>query len=475
MSLHYQFLNPFFYITTHAKGQGGPFFGVYQAGINLNNRESIYGCEGYRAPSEVAVPYYHFYRYLPFCSLLSSIASRFFTPWQAYWIWITVNEILLAACIILTLRLRRVFGPAAIAVASFWLIFSPLYIELYMGQFCFTMSFFIFLLLYPYLKEMRSAPGGADPHGAIAGGIATMTNGGNRNAHANTRPEFQRSGDGVYAGDVGCAGSGSRSTSPLKRKITHLIPGICWIISVLVKNFTALYSLPLIRMGRKKLVLAGAIVAAVTSIPYFVWQPNDFNWFLRLNFQPLPSNITGGALGFNPLLMDITDRLIPIFSLERLDLGLFDIAYMSMPAVCILLAIILITILLTARKKPVDPLSSITLWTLTFFLVFKDIWEYHYVMLIPLFIGFYLKTRSNYLLVLFFLLAVPTPFYLFDIPGSTNPQELWTTPQSLLQHSFKALPTFLFYVWVAKREIRDLAGLKALFSPGRKAAQTFAT
>ena len=66
LSLHYEFLNPLFYITTHAKGQGGAFFGIYQAGVNLFNGESIYANSSYNPPKEVVVPFYHFYRYCTF-------------------------------------------------------------------------------------------------------------------------------------------------------------------------------------------------------------------------------------------------------------------------------------------------------------------------------------------------------------------------------------------------------------------------
>lgn len=474
LSLHYQFLNPFFYITTHAKGQGGPFFGIYQAGVNLNNGESIYACDGYRPPTDVVVPYYHFYRYLPFCSLVSSVVARFMDPWKAYWTWIVINELLLAACVILTIRLRRVYGPVAIAVAAFWFLFSPLYIELYMGQFCFTMTVFIFLVLYPYLRQRPSpvSSGRASAQLPAEGAATTMPNGGVVHAFDTPVPPMCREND-----TEGDDGEGAYLHSPhtghpsMRNARIHFIAGICWILSVLLKSFTAIYSMPLLKMGKKKLVLAGVLVTVLTSLPYFLMQPQDFEWFLYLNFQPLPGNVTGGALGFNPFLRDVSERLIPVFSMERLRLGFFDIAYTSLPTVALLLAILLCTIFLTLRRKRIDPLASITLWTLTFFLLFKDIWEYHYVMLIPLFVGFYLKTRSKYLLVLFVLLAIPTPFFIFDVPGSNDPQALWTTPQSLLQHSIKAIPTFLFYLWVVKREIREMAGLKALFSFRRESSQ----
>lgn len=406
LSLHYQFLNPLFYITTHAKGQGGPFFGIYQAGVNLNNGESIYANQNYKAPKEIVVPYYHFYRYLPFTSYISSLASRVLRPWPAYWAWVLINEILLVVCIILTVRLKRVYGSLAIAVSAFWFLYSPLYIELYMGQFCFTMAFFIFLILHPYLK------------------------------------------DRVYREGA----SYSRESS------------VSWVLSIMLKSFTAIYTLTFLRIGKKKLVLAGIGAAVVTSIPYFVLHPEDLRWFFLLNFRPLPSHVTGGCFGFNGFLRETFNHILPFLKTDLVQIGFFDVAPRNLPLLFSLAAIVIVTLLITIRQKQIDPVANITLWTLTFFLVFKDIWEYHYVMLIPLFIAYYLRTRSKILLVLFVLLAMPTPFCLYDVPTSDNPQTFWSAPLCIVHHSFKALPTFLFYLWVIDREIRKVGGIRKLIS-----------
>jgi hypothetical protein len=403
-SLHFQFLNPLFYITTHAKGQAGPFFGIYQAGVNLNNGESIYASQNYRTPAAVAVPYYHFYRYLPFTSYISAVASRVLKPWPAYWLWVAINEIMIVICVILTIRLRHTYGSLAIAVATFWLLYSPLYIELHMGQFCFTMAFFIFLILYPYLSQ---------------------------------GPREQQ--------------------APVTRRSS-----VSWVLSMLLKSFTAVYTLTFFKIGKKKLAVAGIAVVVLTSIPYFLYRPEDFRWFLHLNFHPLPAYVTGGTFGFNGLLRVTYNHLLPFLKTDLVQVGMFDVAPRNIPLLLSLAAIMLVTLLITVRQKHVDPLANITLWTLTFFLVFKDIWEYHYVMLIPLFIAYYLRTRSKIVLVLFVLCAVPTPFFLYDIPASDDPQEFWSTSLTILHHSFKAVPTFLFYLWVADGELRKMGGARAL-------------
>jgi len=88
-----------------------------------------------------------------------------------------------------------------------------------------------------------------------------------------------------------------------------------------------------------------------------------------------------------------------------LRIGTLDIAPRNIPLMIIAASIILPTFFITIRQKKVDPLGNISLWTLTFFLIFKDVWEYHYVILIPLFVAYYLQTRSRFILALFIILA----------------------------------------------------------------------
>jgi hypothetical protein len=468
LSLRYDFLNPLFYITTHAKGQGGCFFGFYQAGVNLLNGESIYGCEGYSPPASVAVPFYHHYRYLPFCSYITSVVSTFLRPWPAYWTWIAINEALLAACIVLTLRLRNRYGNATIVASALWLLYSPMYIELYMGQVCFSMAFFIFLMLYPSLK-------------GAAGGRGFQRN----TTASNIESEgIAPAGKGVGGCSVALDEAGVyRHAAPLSvidstmPRVSDMhfrwLQGLSWIVTLLLKGFTAIYTLTLIRMGKKKMVVAGIVAIIATSAPYFLKRPQDLKWFLHINFQPLPAYPMGGYFGFSVLLKDIFDHIPRLMNGGRIDLGLLDLYMKSIPLLAILGGIVLMPLLLTVRRKTIDPLGSITLWTLTFFLIFKDIWEYHYVILVPLFVGLYLETRSKYLLALFAMLAIPTPFLLYDIPASNNPQAYWSAPLSIMHHSFKALPTFLFYIWIVRRELRSIGGLRSLLSPTRAVTVEF--
>jgi hypothetical protein len=89
---------------------------------------------------------------------------------------------------------------------------------------------------------------------------------------------------------------------------------------------------------------------------------------------------------------------------------------------------------------------------LAFFLVFKDVWEYHYVMLLPVLTALSFRYRSALIPWLGLMFAIPTPYALVvDANGSLS--ELG----GLIQHASKAVPCFLLFLWViatARREAR---------------------
>lgn len=426
-SLHYHYLDRFFYVTAHAKGQAGPFFGIYQSGVNLRNGESIYANENYKSPKEIAVPYYHFYRYLPFVAYISAAVSAVLKPWPAYWVWIAVNEALLSVCIISTLRLRKSFGAAAVIAASFWLAYSPMYAELYMGQFCFAMAFMIFAMLRKRIESAAQSPGFVSLEEQESLPAAKEE----KAVRKYSIPAHSHASLETMGGVMG---------------------GLSWIASLLLKNFTVLYTPTILKLGKKKLAAAGLTIVGITSAPYFAAHADDLRWFLHLNLHPFPPRLTGGCFGFAGFLRGVCNALAPSSQAAFLHFGFFDLAASNVPVVTVSAVILATSLYLTVKQRMIDPLGSIALWTLTFFLVFKDIWEYHYVMLIPLLVAFYLETRSKLVALLFLLLAVPTPFFLYDVATSEDPQSLWSSPLSIAHHAFKSVPTLIFYLWVAKNE-----------------------
>jgi hypothetical protein len=65
ISLRTHWLDPIFLEAAAAYGQASDFFGIYQAGDNLDRGRSIYDWEGRPEGSPRRVPYFYHYRYLP--------------------------------------------------------------------------------------------------------------------------------------------------------------------------------------------------------------------------------------------------------------------------------------------------------------------------------------------------------------------------------------------------------------------------
>ncbi len=125
-------LNPLFHDTEYLLGQGADFFAFYQAGTNILN-----GISCYSFPPSPVVPYFYPYRYLPYFAYSVGIILNLLPPITAYWAWVglILVSIWLAAwrTISVARRLGRPSWEARIA-AAMWFVFSPIYIELYLGQ-----------------------------------------------------------------------------------------------------------------------------------------------------------------------------------------------------------------------------------------------------------------------------------------------------------------------------------------------------
>lgn len=150
ISLKYGFWNNFFYDTWWTKGfKGGDFYAIYQAGNNLIHGISIYETDPNLIHQTIA---FNPYRYLPPPAILGAIFNLIFTPQQAYWFWVFFLELLLGLAIYLTwcISPNKTYFYLS---ASMWLIFSPFYPELYMGQFSFVQGFLIFLMGYALIQR----------------------------------------------------------------------------------------------------------------------------------------------------------------------------------------------------------------------------------------------------------------------------------------------------------------------------------
>jgi hypothetical protein len=394
------FLNPLFVEGVHnlEEGQGSDFYAFYQAGRYVLDGQNIY-TRPMDDPNRV-VPYAYFYRYLPFVAYTVGVAANAVSPRTAYWIWVALTELVLLLCVWGTRRIVRDDGLFAV-LAAMWLMYTPFYIEQYMGQLNFMMAAMSFAFAVAFLKGRL----------AVADGW--------------------------------------------------------WWASVVVKHLTVLYVPILLRVRRYRTILMAVLLLVVTTLPYLLLRGHGVGHFAHDNFDlsldPLPGNLGAVAL-FMVLKMHFFPQASAIFA----QLGPVGLSATRLGVAAVMLVPTAIAAWITFFRRPFDFLESFGLWTLVYFFVFREVWEYHYVLLLPVFVLFYARTRARVLWVIYALAAAPTLFILYDVPGAKNPAAFWTTSEHVLNHGFKLIPVVWLFVWTAagyfrrhseRRQLRADTGL----------------
>ena len=175
-----------------------------------------------------------------------------------------------------------------------------------------------------------------------------------------------------------------------------------WITSVLWKINTAICLPAFIRWRRWRSIGWLLIAAAITCGPYFILNPEEITKFLVMNFRP-PDAAYSGNFGLQALLADILigygyDKSSP----ERITVIL--------STTVIILLICLITTVLAKRDRFAE---CVCLWFTSTLLVYQDVWEHHYLMLLPVITFLYLKRPGRFLWFAWLLMAFPTTYWLF--------------------------------------------------------------
>ncbi len=374
------FLNPLFPEGVHNIGDGpaADYFAFYQAGRYVLDGDDIY-----RRPMEDpdrVVPYAYFYRYLPFVAYTIGVASNAVGPWPAYWIWVVIVELFLAAAIWATRKMVTDLDLFA-RLATMWLLFTPFYIEQYMGQLNFVMGVLVFAAALSYARGRMRA-------------FDTW-----------------------------------------------------WILSVLIKHLTILYVPILFRLKRYRTIAIAVLLLVLTTLPYFLMRTSGVGHLKHDNFNlslyPFPGNF-----GVLALVMVLKMHLFPRASEIATHIGPLKLSITRFLVLGTMLVPTLVSLWITFKRKPFDFIESLALWTMVYFFVFREVWEYHYVLLQPLFVLFYAKTRARVLWVIFALAAAPTLFVLYDVPMD-DPEIYWSAFEHILNHTFKVVPLVWLFVWVA--------------------------
>ncbi|MBY8998891.1 MAG: DUF2029 domain-containing protein, partial [Candidatus Thorarchaeota archaeon] len=147
-------LNSLFYDTNYLVGQGADFFSYYQAGHNVLN-----GLDCYTIPDSLVVPYLYPYRYLPYFAYSFGVILNLAPPLLAYWLWVGVLTVAMWLAVLRTRSLAKALHrpdwEGRIAMGM-WFVFSPIYIELFVGQVTlFAAILMFFALTTPSLVDGR--------------------------------------------------------------------------------------------------------------------------------------------------------------------------------------------------------------------------------------------------------------------------------------------------------------------------------
>ena len=146
-------LNPLFFDATVTHGvRGWDFYALYQAGHNVLTGQSAYESDG--AVIDVVIPggTYTPFRYLPLSAYTLGVLLNAVPPRWAYRLWAGLVELVLLGCITLTWHVERDPDRRARLVAM-WLLYTPFYLELYMGQFSLVQGALVFVMLVRALHK----------------------------------------------------------------------------------------------------------------------------------------------------------------------------------------------------------------------------------------------------------------------------------------------------------------------------------
>ena len=367
LSLRFGWLNPLFNDTCHRFGPGGDFFSIYAAGVKARAGESVYTIGGHVE----TVPYAYAFRYAPLVAYTVGAALSCLPAIAAYALWLIGCELALLRNIRLTLAMAPDKRTGCVA-ASLWLLFTPYYLELFVGQFTFITASLVF---WAYL-------GWREPSGGAA-----------------------RKADGL------------------------------WAAAVWLKMMPLLYLPVALLRGRWKSALAVLLVLLASSALYFAQFPQDWTVFAATNAEEAPAGHAGN-LGLMALLYHAAGERHGAYSVARA---------VALALVGASLAWLTYRVWKVLRGKSGDAegrmLALYAACSAAYLLTYKDVWEHHYVLLLPPLVLLALRKESKWLwLPPFLISALPGLFALYDLPGlgyNEDPQVYWRPATSLLHHGGK--------------------------------------
>ncbi|UCG52736.1 MAG: DUF2029 domain-containing protein [Candidatus Latescibacterota bacterium] len=230
--------------------------------------------------------------------------------------------------------------------------------------------------------------------------------------------------------------------------------GSIWLtISIALKYVGGILLVPLLLRRRRRNVLAIIVVIVLIGAMYFIPNPDDWKLFTGVATYGTPNQLHAGNLGLQGLLGNVI-KLLPDASRDGvMGNALRLILLKALPA-----TLILFLIWVTWRNRSSNDLIPICLlWPTVYFLAGTDVFEHHYVILLPVFAFAWLRRPSPWLLLLYVWIALPTIFAFVDVDGLPKQrfvevEKIWWQQEQyariFLYHLWKIVPATWLFVWL---------------------------
>jgi hypothetical protein len=210
-------------------------------------------------------------------------------------------------------------------------------------------------------------------------------------------------------------------------------------MSVLLKYVGLVLVIPLLFFRRWRnavFVLAGA---ALVCAAYFLRHPEDWALFAGVARYGTDNPIHAGNLGLQGLLGNII-RLIP--DQNSSPAAVMNFLFMkAVPA-----GFVAFVAWITWRyRHPRNFIPVCLLWLACYFLAGTDVFEHHYVLLLPVFSFTLLRFPSRWLLIIYAWIALPTIFNIVDSPGL--PKQRYFEVEDLWWQDGQYLRIYLYHLW----------------------------
>ncbi len=185
-----------------------------------------------------------------------------------------------------------------------------------------------------------------------------------------------------------------------------------WTASTVLKLFTLDYVVLFFRKRWIRDIFICLGILLIPSIIYFVAFPTGYQIFITSIKTGMESSGEGFYIG-NFSVQTSLRVLLHILGISGIEISFGESSLQIQGVVIVVFSLLLgIYTLIKTLSHKADSLGSFVLLSLLLFFVVRDIWEHHYVMLIPLLPLMYTTGRISlkWTLIIFFLVASPTLF-----------------------------------------------------------------